>query len=50
MSDISMKRKHGLDESEIQGRIGGLYHAQLQSLMQRAQEYRPLPDYEPPNS
>jgi cytidylate kinase len=43
---VEALRAGGLDSSAIQSRIGDLYLAQLRALSQRAQEYRPLPDYE----
>jgi 1-acyl-sn-glycerol-3-phosphate acyltransferase len=43
---VEALRATGLDSSAIQTRIGDLYLAQLHALSQRAQEHRPLPDYE----
>jgi cytidylate kinase len=43
---VDALRASGLDSSAIQSRIGDLYLAQIRALSQRAQEYRPLPDYE----
>ena len=43
---VESLRAAGLDASAIQTRIGELYLAQLRALSQRAQEHRPLPDYE----
>jgi len=43
---VDSLRAGGLDTSAIQNRIGELYLAQVRALSQRAQEYRPLPDYE----
>ena len=47
---ISAMRASGMEDSQIQARIGELYLAQIHALMQRAQEHRSLPDYGPANS
>jgi cytidylate kinase len=43
---VEALRATGLDAGVIQTRVGELYLAQIRALSQRAQEYRPLPDYE----
>lgn len=43
---VEALRATGLDASTIQSRIGELYLAQVHALSQRAQEFRPLPDYD----
>jgi cytidylate kinase len=45
-SGIGALRAAGLQDAAIQARIGELYLAQIQALMQRAQEHRPRADHE----
>jgi len=45
-SGIGALRAAGLQDASIQARIGELYLAQIQALMQRAQEHRPRADHE----
>lgn len=47
---VDAMRASGLEPAAIQSRIGELYLAQLRALMQRAQEFRPRPDYEAPGA
>lgn len=42
---VDALRASGLEPAAIQSRIGELYLAQLHAMLQRAQEFRPRPDY-----